>query len=544
MRKLILALVLIMTFTAEEIVTSVISTVEQAKEATSIFWQPLPGPQTQAYTSEADEIFYGGAAGGGKTDLGIGLAITAHRKTIFFRREMGDLRDVIERSRDLLGTVARLNENLHIWRNIPGGRSLEFGYIGPQGAASKRNILGYKGRPHDLKFFDEVSDFTEDEYLFLTGWARSVVPGQRVRTIAAGNPPTTPEGEWVVQRWGPWLDPDHPNPAKPGEIRWFARIDDIDTEVPDSTPFEHKGETITPKSRTFIPARLSDNPYLANTGYGAQLQGLREPLRSQLLYGDFTIKAADDIWQVIPSEWVRMAQQRWRDGQRPDVDMRALGVDVSRGGRDKTTLARLFAAWFEQIIAHAGQDTPDGNAVAKYVEDAADKSILIVIDVAGVGASPYDILRKMGYRVAGFNSSAAAKDAAGRDLKDKTGKYGFVNIRAAMWWRFYEALDPASGENIALPDDREVFTDLTAARFKIVGGRYQIESKDDIRLRISRSPDKGEAILMAWYGANQSLPAAIMPQAFAVKRPQEPRDLTPGISSARSVIAGRSKKRR
>ena len=43
-------------------------------------WVPNPGPQTQAFLCEADELFYGGEAGGGKTDLGIGLALTAHRR--------------------------------------------------------------------------------------------------------------------------------------------------------------------------------------------------------------------------------------------------------------------------------------------------------------------------------------------------------------------------------------------------------------------------------------------------------------------------------
>ena len=37
-------------------------------------WVPNPGPQTQAFLCEADELFYGGEAGGGKTDLGIGLS--------------------------------------------------------------------------------------------------------------------------------------------------------------------------------------------------------------------------------------------------------------------------------------------------------------------------------------------------------------------------------------------------------------------------------------------------------------------------------------
>jgi hypothetical protein len=54
-------------------------------------WLTLPGPQLEAYYSEADELFYGGSAGGGKTDLLLGLALTQHRHTKIFRREAPQL---------------------------------------------------------------------------------------------------------------------------------------------------------------------------------------------------------------------------------------------------------------------------------------------------------------------------------------------------------------------------------------------------------------------------------------------------------------------
>ena len=52
----------------------------------------LPGPQTVAYQPPADVVGYGGAAGGGKTDLALGLAITAHRHSLILRREAVHLR--------------------------------------------------------------------------------------------------------------------------------------------------------------------------------------------------------------------------------------------------------------------------------------------------------------------------------------------------------------------------------------------------------------------------------------------------------------------
>src|SRR5690606_28848424 len=126
-------------------------------------------------------------------------------------------------------------------------------------------------------------------------WARTTDPRQRVRIIATGNPPTTAEGEWVIRYWRAWLDAQHPYPAQPGELRWYARVDNEDQERESGEPFAWKGETITPKSRTFIPALLRDNPHLSHDGrYEAVLQNLPEPLRSQLLFGDFTVGVEDD----------------------------------------------------------------------------------------------------------------------------------------------------------------------------------------------------------------------------------------------------------
>ena len=103
-------------------------------------------------------------------------------------------------------------------------------------------------------------------------------------------------------------------------------IDGTETETPDGTPFMHGGDFITPMSRTFIPSRVSDNPYLMGTGYMTTLQSLPEPLRAQMLYGDFNAGVEDDPWQVIPSAWVEAAQARWK---RPEqfATMDALGFD-------------------------------------------------------------------------------------------------------------------------------------------------------------------------------------------------------------------------
>jgi hypothetical protein len=162
-------------------------------------WTPLPGPQTLAYHTPADELFYGGAAGGGKSDLLLGLAATSHLKSLILRRESTQLQELIQRSHDLFSGNGKFNGTFNTWK-LANGRMLEMA-----GVKDEQNKQRWKGRAHDLKCFDELSDFTESQYLFITAWNRTTTLGQRCRIVGAGNPPSTAEGEWVIRRWAPWL---------------------------------------------------------------------------------------------------------------------------------------------------------------------------------------------------------------------------------------------------------------------------------------------------------------------------------------------------
>jgi hypothetical protein len=356
------------------------------------------------------------------------------------------------------------------------------------------DIEKYKGRPHDLQAFDEVSDFTEFQYRFLSAWARTTDPRQRVRIVAAGNPPTAAEGEWVIKRWGPWLDRSAAHPAKPGELRWYAMVNDQEVERENGDAFTFKGETIRPRSRTFIPAFLSDNPYLSRTDYESVLQALPEPLRSRLLKGDFTVGREDDPWQLIPTEWVRAAQERWQKTPKPDCALTAIGCDVARGGNDQTTIARRYGNWFAPLERYPGSATPDGQAVASLIAKHLPKSEnqpAVIVDVIGIGSSVYDILNGRGIKTIGFNASEKSL------ATDKSGRLRFVNQRAEAAWKLREALDPASVVPVCLPPDPMLLADRTAARWKLQVGGVQVELKDDIKKRIGRSPDSGDAVIMA-----------------------------------------------
>lgn len=446
-------------------------------------WRPMPGPQSMAFYSLADIIGYGGAAGGGKTDLACGKALTQHTRTMILRREATQLTGIIDRLSEMLGGREGFNGQERIWR-LPG-KQIEFGSVPNVGDETK-----YQGRPHDLLVFDEAANFLPGPVRFLLGWLRTTDPKQKCQALLTFNPPTNAEGRWIIDFFAPWLDDKHPNPATPGELRWFAALDGKDVEVPNGDAFKHQGETIRPMSRTFIPSRVSDNPFLMGTGYMTTLQSLPEPLRSQMLNGDFMAGTEDDPWQVIPTAWVDAAMARWEPRHRKEP-MDSLGVDVARGGRDNTVLSRRHGTWFDELVALPGTQTPDGPATASLtIANRRDRAV-VHIDIVGWGSAAYDFLKSNQIQTVGMNG--ASKSTARTD--DKT--LEFYNMRAEVWWGMREALDPKNPNPVYLPNDSRLRADLCAPRWAIRTNGILIEAKDDVIKRIGRSPDYGDAVCLA-----------------------------------------------
>ena len=453
-------------------------------------WTPLEGPQTAAYRSLADIVGYGGSAGGGKTDLEVGLALTEHKRTIIYRKEGTQLQGIYDRVEEITGTRKGFNSQSKVWR-LPDGRILEFG-----GLANPTDHKKYQGRPHDLKCFDEATEIPEHMVRFLMGWKRSSDPEQRCRVLMAFNPPTNSDGRWVVKFFAPWLDPNHDNPAEPGELRWFTTIDGEDAELMTGDPVEVDGEMVQPLSRTFIPARVEDNVYYMESGYKATLQALPEPLRSQMLHGDFTAGMEEDPWQVIPETWIRQAMDRW-EPLTTRVPMDSMGVDVARGGKDKTVISRRHGNWFAELIRYPGTETPDGPVTAGLViKDRRDQAP-VHIDVVGWGSSPFDFLTQNGVQAIPVNGAEKAADQWGTRETSREGEMRFFNMRSMVIWRMRESLDPANGELIALHPDEDLCRDLCAAKWTFTKQGIKVESKEDIIARLHRSPDDGDAVCYA-----------------------------------------------
>jgi hypothetical protein len=480
-------------------------------------WMPFGGPQVAAYLADGqvDVIGYGGAGGGGKTDLALGLAMHRHRRTIFYRRTFPQLEGAEDRAREIFWRIGKYTAQKRQWtirtthsvtgRRLPKRISRTIRFRAMQYLADREKV---RGNPADLMVFDEAQNFLRDQVLFATAWNRTSNSGQHCTVLLTFNPPATPEGLWLLDFFAPWVKRDHPKPARPGEVRWFVTTPDgIDEEVAGPEPIPVEGRApLVPRSRTFFPARVGDNPVYRDSGYLATLDALPEPLRSQMRDGDMEAGLRDDAWQVIPTIWIRAAMKRGRETPWPTdekgtlLPISSVGADVAAGGDDRTVFARAVGDWVAPLLVYTGKETPDGNAAAGLLLAAlGDSRVSPNIDSIGIGQGLVAALKGLNIRFQGVNAGAPSyARARGSGLP-------FVNLRAELLWNLRELLDPENpdGRQICLPDDPELFQELATQRWSLTISGIQIEPKEDIQKRLSptRSPDKADALALAFYKA-------------------------------------------
>ncbi len=463
---------------------------------------PNPGSQTDAYLCEADELFYGGAAGGGKSSLICGLAVNEYHPALLLRRESAQAGTLVSEIKRILGPkndakfAATSVNGGGIW-TLPKGGTIEIA-----GVAHEDDKEKYQGRAHRLKAFDEITQFTESQYRYLINWLRDV-SGKRCRIVCTGNPPTTTQGQWVIRYWAPWLDKHHPNPAKSGELRWFTTVNGQDHEVDGRGPHMIDGREVLAQSRCFIAGRLEDNPDLMETNYASRLEAAPKELRDRLRYGRFDVEPEDDAWQIIPSKWIAAAQARWTETPSTE-DMTALGVDVAQGGQDRTVLIARHGDWYGRPDVHEGADTPDGPSVAALVASRLRDRARVVVDAGGgYGGDTLTALAQADMPCYGH------KGASGSRAVSREGVFAFYNFRSECLWLLREDLDPDYQSRIALPPDVELAADLASYRYEVRerGGKQIIHAlpKELMRAELGRSPDKGDALVMAYAAFAKSL---------------------------------------
>lgn len=454
-----------------------------AAAISSPLWSPHPqnAAQIAAVLSPARILLYGGMAGGGKSSLLCGVASTMHRHALICRRQAVDLDGLRDEMDRLVGRDRRSGQPPCYEIE---GRSIQLGSM-----KEPEDWAKYQGKARDFLGFDEAPHFTRDQITSLIAWNRSTDPDQRCRVILAGNPPMDADGYWLIEMFAPWLDDTHPHPAAPGEVRYYGHRGGREVEFPGADPEWIDGERVVPMSRSFIPARVDDNPYLRDTGYIDTLDALPDALRSMLRYGRFSTAQDDHPQQIIPSAWVRAAQERW--SPQPPGGMDTMGVDVARGGQANTVVACRHGTWFAPLVVVPGTQTPDGPSAAAICLMHQRDGATISVDVIGAGGSCYDHLVQAGVDVIPINVSVPSREVA------KNGVLKLANLRAQLLWRMREALDPASKPPISLPPDPALAAELTSVRWNLTSRGILAESKDDIIHRLHRSTDRADAVVMA-----------------------------------------------
>jgi hypothetical protein len=463
---------------------------------------PTPGPQTEALNSLADVLLYGGQAGGGKSALLIGAAAREHSDALICRREAVQLDGLWKFATQVCGPRGWSANKVEHSYTASSGRMLRL-----VGLNQPDDWRKHAGNGRDFYGFDEAGEFLEEQVASLCGWLRTTVEGQRCRVILASNPPRGGDGLWMLKWFAPWIDPLYPNPALPAELRWAIHRtigSEIEVEWVDGPgEYERDGEEYTAKSYTFVPASTEDNPYI-NKGYRAELQSLPEPLRSQLLYGDWQAGRKDDDWQVIPTAWVKLAQERWRQAPNVRRPMLAISCDIAMGGADNLVTGSLHPlgrtsdeGWYVSPLDVArGVDITSPIQIVQNImrlrKDGADVSV----DYTGGWGTGVKSHLEQDHQTPCHGFVYSAESGA----RTADGKLGFANLRAELWWKLREALDPEGGtsEKLALPDDPRLTAELTTPRWHLRRTEIVIESKDEIRKRIRASTDRADVVAMLW----------------------------------------------
>ncbi len=285
----------------EDVLESVPDTVKDLVGEREIIFQPNDGPQTQFLAAVEQEVFYGGARGGGKSYAmlvdPLRYCHKQHHRALLLRRSMPELRDLISHSQRLYTRAfpgAKWREQEKEWR-FPSGARIEFGY-----AENLTDVLRYQGQSYTWIGIDELPQYpTPDIYNFLRSSLRSVDPEVPVFIRATGNPGNV-GSTWVKNMF---VDPATPNTPFTMDIE---------------TPVGMKSIT-----RRFIPAKLQDNPYLMQTDdYMIMLSSLPDIQKKQFLEGDweaFEGSAFPEFNRAvhviepfeIPNNWVRFRSADW-----------------------------------------------------------------------------------------------------------------------------------------------------------------------------------------------------------------------------------------
>jgi hypothetical protein len=294
-----------------------------------ILWKPSP-KQEEFLSCPDEEVLYGGAAGGGKTDAmlidALGLwqnaPLNPRYRALILRRTFPELRDLIDRSRVIYPAIipgAKYNGADHEWK-FPSGAKLIFGY-----AAQDSDRFQFQGQEYQYIGFEELTQWATDRiYTYLWSRLRTSDPNLKCLVRATCNPGGIGH-TWVMERWRIPAD---------GSATSFA----IEVTLED----DQGNEVVKRIRRRFIPARVGDNPHVG-LDYRANLAQLPENERKALLGGRWDV--IEIPGQIYKNELEKLFVDG-RLGRVPYDPMLPVHTGWDLGVSDSTTI------WFAQRVAN------------------------------------------------------------------------------------------------------------------------------------------------------------------------------------------------
>ena len=332
-----------------------------AELAQDIVFRPNPGPQSNFLSASEREVLYGGSAGGGKSYamLADPLRYMGHPSFsgLLLRHTTEELRELIFKSQEMYPKIwpgIKWSERKMQW-TAPSGARLWMSYLDKED-----DVLRYQGLAFSWIGFDELTQWaTPFAWNYMRSRLRSTAPDLPIFMRATTNP---------GGRGHHWVKKMFIDPAPHGKP--FDATDIETTEVL-RYPAGHAKAGKPLFKRRFIPARLSDNPYLAEQGdYEAMLLSLPEQQRRQLLDGDWDIKEGAAFTEFdrnihvvepfyIPSNWVKFRACDYGYGSKSGVVWFAVAPNEQLIVYRELYVSKVLAADLADMIVDL--EAEDGN---------------------------------------------------------------------------------------------------------------------------------------------------------------------------------------
>ena len=263
-------------------------------------------------------------------------------------------------------------------------------------------------------------------------------------------------------------NPDDPNTqfgdvCKPGSTWNVLGVNAFDS--PNFT-----GETVPDELRHLLPTPAWVDDARRNWGEDS-------PLFISKVLGEFPESSENTL---IPASWIVAAQNR----ELPAEGTRTIGVDVARFGTDKTILATRTGPVFRIVktLTHSATTATAGEVVNLMRTHRGTAHV----DGVGVGGGVVDMLRAAGVPVADLQAGSGATDSE-----------RFKNARAEWYWGLRERFE--AGDIDLDPADDELASQLASIQFSYTArGQIILESKDDMAKRGLPSPDRADALMLAF----------------------------------------------